>query len=178
MSVATDIRPMRRVSTLGALAVLILCVSGIPARAASDRPDTLTWVDTWLHRGDRYAGKGRLDVSPVPTMRVRLVPGDATRIGWKAKNLGGQGYAHYASIEFSGCHSDAGIGFRYFTWGGTQVSWRVTHDRYTHRALTHAKTGLRIRVRAARANLRTTCVLTTRASSGGGTDSVRLKLAS
>jgi hypothetical protein len=178
--VHADIALMRRMLA-STLLIFLVCLWATPVQATSitaERPDTATWVDTWLHRDGRSVGRNELQVSPMPTMHVRLTPGYATHIWWVAKNVGGMHYAHYSEIEFSGCHSADGIGFRYYTAGGSPVSWKVTHDRYVHTAYEGNTTALRIRVLAARPNRSTTCVLRTRASSGGGRDGVRLTVAS
>jgi hypothetical protein len=135
---------------------LLACLLGLGIAPAHAR-----WgqgrVDTWLRFGDQEVGHS-VPTSTHPTLSVHLTPGNPRTVKWLITNLGGQPSTH--GVGFHGCHSADGFGFRYFTPGGRQVSWKVTHNGFYYPSVAEGATRkLSIRLLAQHEGLNTTCVL-------------------
>ncbi len=127
-------------------------------------------VDTWLRFGDQEVGQSA-PKSSHPTLSVRLTPGTPRTVKWLITNLGGEPSTHW--VSFHGCHSADGLGFRYFTPDGRQVSWKVTHNGFGYPSVAEGATRkLSIRLLAQHAGLSTTGVL--EGTGLSGTDEVAL----
>ena len=112
----------KRALVVGLVLALAVLASPAQARYGEGR------VDTWLRAGDREVDRNVHASTAV--LSIHLTPGVPTKVRWFLKNLGGHPSTH--SLGFSGCHSDAGIGFRYFTPGGREVSWKVAHKGFVY----------------------------------------------
>jgi hypothetical protein len=142
---------MRRI-LVPAVVTCALALSIVPAQARYGQGR----VDTWLRAGDRDVDRNVHASTDV--LSIHLTPGVPTKVKWFLKNLGGQPSTH--SLGFSGCHSDAGIGFRYFTPGGREVSWKVTHKGFVYPNVAEGHTRkLAIRLLTSDTGNSTTCEL-------------------
>jgi hypothetical protein len=159
---------MRRLLVLTVVSALALVASPAQARYG-DSPWPGSVLDTWGVQGDRVVGRSQIAVSPPPTLTMSIKAGGTRVLAWRVMNV----RQATAIVMDTDCESGAGIGLRYFTPKGDDVSSDLSHHGYTQ---TSVEAGtfqtLYVQVHARRANASLSCVL--RGISDGGFDKVIL----
>jgi hypothetical protein len=142
-----------------------------PAHARYGDPIGYSSVDTWLVAGDRVVGRSEIQASPPPTLTMAMAPGGTRVLAWRVGNV-----AHAETITMSACQSGSGVGVRYFTPKGREVSSLVTHDGYVQKQVEERTfRSLSVHLYARRSNASFSCVLRGFAR-GGGFDKVILEV--
>lgn len=159
---------MRRLLILLLVGALALIANPAQARYGDPSPGAGV-VDTWVVQGDRVVGRSQIAVSPPPTLTMSMKAGGTRVLAWRVMDL----VRAPVIVMDTDCESGAGIGLRYFTPKGEDVSSDLSHHGYTQ---TSVEAGtfrtLSVHVHAKRANASLSCVL--RGTGDGGFDKVLL----